>query len=140
MTEAAVAFSIAVTATVRAISQFSALKVNVDGLTDRSVPEWPLTVTVTGPVGLLSNTTVYWLLSPAKTVSIVGVIVTPAASSSVMATVDSAVSPAVTPSGSVPKVSFTDSPSSSTSSASAPNVNSFSVSPELKVRLAGTPE
>ena len=49
--------------------------------------------------------------------------------------------PSVTPAGKVlPKVSFTDSPSSSTVSAVAVKVKVFSVSPELKVTLAGTPE
>ena len=49
-------------------------------------------------------------------------------------------SPALTPSGIVPKVSFTDSPSSSTVSAVAANVKLLEVSPLLKVTLAGTPE
>ena len=38
------------------------------------------------------------------------------------------------------KVSFTDSPSSSTVSDVAVKVNVLEVSPELKVTLAGTPE
>ena len=59
-----------------------------------------------------------------------------------MDTTVSLVVPSVTPVGrlSVSKVSFTDSPSSSTVSAVAVKVNDFSVSPELKVTLAGTPE
>ena len=42
--------------------------------------------------------------------------------------------------GRYPKVSLTDSPSSSTVSAVAVKVKDFSVSPLLKVTLAGTPE
>ena len=63
-------------------------------------------------------------------------------SSSVMETVVSLVVPSVTPVGrvSVPKVSLTDSPSSSTCQQVAVKVKVFSVSPELKVTLAGTPE
>ena len=61
-------------------------------------------------------------------------------SSSVMETTVSLVVPSVTPVGSVPKVSLTDSPSSSTESDAAVKVKDFSVSPELKVTLAGTPE
>ena len=52
----------------------------------------------------------------------------------------SLVVPSLTPVGRVPKVSFTDSPSSSTVSAVAAKVKVFSVSPLLKVTLAGTPE
>ena len=66
--------------------------------------------------------------------------VTPAVSSSVMETTLSFVVPAVTPVGSVPKVSLTDSPSSSTPSEAAAKEKVFSVSPLLKVKLVGTPE
>ena len=53
----------------------------------------------------------------------------------------SLVVPSETPVGRVlPKASLTDSPSSSTVSAVAEKVKDFSVSPELKVTLAGTPE
>ena len=49
--------------------------------------------------------------------------------------------PSVTPAGRVlPKVSLTDSPSSSTVSAVAVKVKDFSVSPALNTKLAGTPE
>ena len=51
----------------------------------------------------------------------------------------SSVLPAPTPAGRTPKVSFTDSPSSSTLSDVARNVNVFSVSPLLNVTLVGTP-
>ena len=61
-------------------------------------------------------------------------------SSSVMEMVVSLVVPSVTPVGRVPKVSFTLSPSSSTLSEVAVKVKLFSVSPLLKVTLAGTPE
>ena len=57
-----------------------------------------------------------------------------------MLTVVSASVPSDTRSGSVPKVSFTLSSSSSTSSWAARKVNVFEVSPLLKVTLAGTPE
>ena len=66
--------------------------------------------------------------------------VTDGTSSSVMEMVVSLVVPSVTPVGSVPKVSFTDSPSSSMVSDVAVKVKDFSVSPALKVTLAGTPE
>ena len=66
--------------------------------------------------------------------------VTDGTSSSVMETTAWLVVPALTPDGNVPKVSFTLSPSSSTSSAVAAKVMVVSVSPELKVTLAGTPE
>ena len=56
-----------------------------------------------------------------------------------MEMVVSSVLPALTPSGSVPKVSFTDSSSSSTVSAVAANVKVLEVSPLLKVTLLGTP-
>ena len=47
----------------------------------------------------------------------------------------------LTPSGSAaPKLSLTDSPSSSTVSAAAVKVNDFSVSPLPKVTFCGTPE
>ena len=52
----------------------------------------------------------------------------------------SLVVPSLTPVGRVPKVSFTDSPSSSMVSAVAVKVKDLEVSPELKVTLAGTPE
>ena len=49
--------------------------------------------------------------------------------------------PSVTPAGRVlPKVSFTDSPSSSTVSEVAVKVKLLEVSPVLKTTLAGTPE
>ena len=49
--------------------------------------------------------------------------------------------PALTPSGSVaPKLSLTDSSSSSTASVSAVKTKVFSVSPLPKVTLGGTPE
>ena len=57
-----------------------------------------------------------------------------------METMVSLVAPSVIPVGSVPKVSLTDSPSSSTVSGVAVKVKVFSVSPELKTTLAGTPE
>ena len=58
-----------------------------------------------------------------------------------MFTVDSFPVPALTLAGSgVPKVSFTLSPSSSTSSWVALKMKVLSTSPELKVTLAGTPE
>ena len=55
-------------------------------------------------------------------------------------TVASPVVPAVTPAGSVPKPSLTDSPASTAVSCVAVKVISFSVSPLSKVTLAGTPE
>ena len=55
-------------------------------------------------------------------------------------TVASSMLPALTPVGSVPKVSLTLSSSSSRSSSVAVKVKDFSVSPLLKVRSAGTPE
>ena len=62
-------------------------------------------------------------------------------SSSVIVTTASSVFPALTPVGRVfPKVNFTLSPSSSTLSEAAVKVMSTSVSPALKVTLAGTPE
>ena len=66
--------------------------------------------------------------------------VTDGTSSSVMLTALVAGVPALTPSGSVPKLSLTLSPSSSTVSVSAVNVKVFSVSPLPKVTLGGTPE
>ena len=66
--------------------------------------------------------------------------VTAGSSSSAMLTVDSDVVPAVTPSGSVPKPSFTLSPSSSTVSAVAEKVKDLDVSVAPNVTLAGTPE
>ena len=58
-----------------------------------------------------------------------------------MLTTASLVEPLVTPVGRLdPKVSFTLSPSSSTVSCAASTVKLFSVSPLLKVTLAGTPE
>ena len=54
-----------------------------------------------------------------------------------MEMVVSLVLPALTPAGSVPKVSFTDSPSSSIVSATAANVKVLEVSPLLKATLAG---
>ena len=66
--------------------------------------------------------------------------VTAGTSSSVMDTTLSLVVPAVIPVGSVPKVSFTDSPSSSTLSEAAAKLKVFSVSVLLKVTLVGTPE
>ena len=57
-----------------------------------------------------------------------------------MLTVDVLVVPAVTRAGSVPKPNSTVSPSSSTVSSVAANVNDLDVSPLLKVTLAGTPE
>ena len=61
------------------------------------------------------------------------------ASLSVMLTTASSVVPALTPAGRFTNVSFTDSPSSSSASSSAVNVKLFSVSPESKVTLVGTP-
>ena len=66
--------------------------------------------------------------------------VTDGSSSSVMFTVVVAGEPALTPVGSVPKLSFTLSPSSSTVSSVAVNVNVFDVSPLANDTLAGTPE
>ena len=63
---------------------------------------------------------------------------TAGSSSSVMETVVSLVEPAVTPSGSMPKESFTFSPSSSTVSWVAVKVMVFSVSPLSKVTLLAT--
>ena len=57
-----------------------------------------------------------------------------------MLTTDSSVVPLVTRVGRSPKVSFTLSSSSSTVSWAAVKVKVFSVSPLLKVTLAGTPE
>ena len=57
-----------------------------------------------------------------------------------MDTVVSAVLPGLTPAGRVPNVSFTDSSSSLSLSETALNVKDCSVSPLLKVMLAGTPE
>ena len=60
-----------------------------------------------------------------------------------MVTVASSVVPAVTVTGvvgSVPKLSLTDSSSSSTASVSAVKTKVFSVSPLPKVTLGGTPE
>ena len=61
-------------------------------------------------------------------------------STSVMDTVASSVAPDVTLAGRVPKPSFTLSPSSSTASRAAVNVNDRTVSPLWKVTLDGTPE
>ena len=63
-----------------------------------------------------------------------------AASSSVMLTVVWVVVPVCTVAGSVPKVSRTLSPSSSTVSCVAVKVNAFEVSPALNITFAGTPE
>ena len=61
-------------------------------------------------------------------------------SSSMMEITVSSVVPSVTPSGRVlPKVSFTDSSSSSMVSAVAVKVNVLEVSPELNTTFAGTP-
>ena len=57
-----------------------------------------------------------------------------------MCTVVSSLAPSDTRGGSVPKVSFTLSPSSSTVSCAAVKVNVLEVCPELKVTLDGTPE
>ena len=57
-----------------------------------------------------------------------------------METTASALVPAITPAGSVPNVSFTDSSSSSSVSAAAVKVKLFSMSPLSNVRLVGTPE
>ena len=57
-----------------------------------------------------------------------------------METTLSLVVPSVTPVGIAPKVSFTDSPSSSTLSEAAAKLKVFSVSVLLKVTLVGTPE
>ena len=61
-------------------------------------------------------------------------------SSSVIDTTASFVDPSDTPVGSVSKPNFTDSPSSSKVSCVALKSNVFSVSPLLKVTLAGMPE
>ena len=66
--------------------------------------------------------------------------VTPAVSSSVMVTVASVVPLGVTPVGRASKPSFTDSPSSSTVSSAAVNVNGCEVLPLLKVTLSGVTE
>ena len=66
--------------------------------------------------------------------------VTAGSSLSVMLTVDVLVVPAVTRAGNVPNPRPTLSPSSSTVSCTAVNVNDFDVSPLLKDTLAGTPE
>ena len=73
-------------------------------------------------------------------VSVVGLMVTPRVSLSVMLTVDSSTVPSVTRGGSVPKLSFTFSPSSSMSSSVAVKVKVLLVSPVLKVMSVGTPE
>ena len=57
-----------------------------------------------------------------------------------METTVSLVEPADTPAGRFPKPSFTDSPSSLSLSEAALKLMLFSVSPPLKVTLAGTPE
>ena len=56
-----------------------------------------------------------------------------------MDTTVSLVVPSLTPVGRVPKVSLTDSPSSSSVSAVALKVKVLEVSPLLKTTLAGTP-
>ena len=90
----------------------------------------------------MSSVTVTSTVPPSSTLYVAApkLTVTAGTSSSVMVTVDAAIIPAVTPSGSVPKVSFTLSSSSSTSSAVALKVKLFSVSVAAKVRLSGTPE
>ena len=87
---------------------------------------------VTFTVTLLPSATVY--VAEPKSTSTSGT------SSSVMETTVSLVPPSVTPVGRLPKVSFTDSSSSSMVSAAAENVNSFSMSPALNTTFAGTPE
>ena len=97
-------------------------------------------VTVTSPVGSVASAAVYSLLRPATTLSLVGSIVTPASSSSVMLTVACVVVPSETAGGSVPKPSNTLSPSSSTPSWMASKVMVCDICPVLKVRLSGMPE
>ena len=85
----------AFTVTVCAVLQFAVVKVSFPSLLRlvpdrvRSVPAWPLIVTVTSPAGLLVSTTVYStpVASPSVTLSVVGLMVTPTTSSSVMLTV-----------------------------------------------------
>ena len=98
-------------------------------VTVRSGSAFSVTVTVT----VLPSATVYVPCS--KLTSTLGT------SSSVIVTTASSVFPALTPVGRVfPKASFTDSPSSFSLSEAATKAISASVSPALKVTLAGTPE
>ena len=73
-------------------------------------------------------------------VACVNCTLTTGTSSSAMLTVASFGLPELTPVGSVPNPSFTLSSSSSTVSWVAEKLRVLKVSPELKVRLAGTPE
>ena len=93
--------------------------------------------------GSLSRVTVTSTVPPSATLyaDCSKLTVTCGSSSSAMATVVSSGAPGAHPrSASVPKASFTLSPSSSTSSAVALKVMLFSVSPLLKLTVAGTPE
>ena len=84
--------------------------------------------------------TVTVLPSSALYVALPKLTVTGGSSLSAMLTVDVLVVPAVTRAGSVPNARSTLSPSSSTVSWTAVNVNDLDVSPLSKVTLAGTPE
>ena len=95
-------------------------------------------MTVTAAVGWVASFTVNVALSPSSTGTLVRLRTSPAASSSVMATTAESWVPSVTPGGSVPKDSRTDSPSSSTESSTASKAIVFSVSPELNTTWAGT--
>ena len=98
-------------------------------VTDRSGSASSFTLTVT----VLPSSTMY--VARSKLTS------TDGTSSSVMLTIASLVEPLVTPVGRLdPKVSFTLSPSSFSSSEAAEKVKLSSVSPATKVTLAGTPE
>ena len=80
-------------------------------------------------------------MSPSSISSEVSDKVTPTVSSSAMVTIAWTVPPSLTPVGKgLPKLSFTDSPSSSMSSWVAANVKLFAVSPALKVICEGTLE
>ena len=129
------------TVTVCAVLQLLDEKIRLAGSAVTSVlTDGSLIVTVTLAVGWLSSLIVYVPEPPSSMVRPNSETVTPATSSSSMLTVAVAVAPAVTRGGSVPKPSSTLSPSSTIMSSVGVNVNVCSVSPELNIKFAGTPE
>ena len=97
-------------------------------------------VTVLSGSALRSTVTVMEFPSATEWMEALKLTVTVGTSPSVMDTTVSSTVPSETPAGSVPKVSSTDSSSSSMLSSVALKVKDFSVSVAEKVTFGGTPE